>query len=173
MDSFATARGAAAAILEVIETSSKIDPLSSSGKTLNCGLSGNIEFRDVFFSYPSRTELIVLRGLNLTIKEGETVALVGSSGSGKSTCLQLLQRFYDPIFGAVHIDGTNIKQYNVNWLRSNIAVVGQEPVLFSGTIGKFQNEKKCKVIDDIEAFLQLFWCKKRAQVTPKIQYKLK
>lgn len=121
----------------MIETHSQIDPLSTGGKTLNCALNGNIEFRDVFFSYPSRKELVVLRGLNLTIKAGETVALVGSSGSGKSTCLQLLQRFYDPIFGSVHIEGMDIRQYNVNWLRSNMAVVGQEPVLFSGTIGEF------------------------------------
>lgn len=79
--------------------------------------------------------MTVLRGLNLSVRSGETVALVGSSGCGKSTCIQLLQRFYDPHFGEVMLDGIPIPNYNISWLRSNIAVVGQEPVLFQGTIG--------------------------------------
>lgn len=68
------------------------------------------------------------------MSNGETVALVGSSGNGKSTCIQLLQRFYDPIEGRIFIDGHDIKQFNLSWLRSNLAVVGQEPVLFATTI---------------------------------------
>lgn len=68
------------------------------------------------------------------MSNGETVALVGSSGNGKSTCIQLLQRFYDPIEGRILIDGHDIKQFNLSWLRSNLAVVGQEPVLFATTI---------------------------------------
>lgn len=139
LEAFATARGSAVAIYEVLETESKIDPLSKHGKIVNYGLKCNIEFQDVFFAYPSRDETIVLRGFNIKIKEGETVALVGYSGSGKSTCVQLLQRFYDPIFGKVLLDNEDIRKYNVNWLRSNMAVVGQEPVLFYGTIGVLTN----------------------------------
>lgn len=135
LESFATACGSAVGIFAVVDTPSKIDPLADSGKRLNYGLKGIIEFRDVFFCYPSREDSFVLRGFNLKVDEGETVALVGASGSGKSTCLQMLQRFYDPIFGKVLLDNENIRNYNVHWLRSNMAVVGQEPVLFFGTIG--------------------------------------
>lgn len=73
--------------------------------------------------------------MNLEIEAGQSVALVGDSGNGKSTCLQLLQRFYDPDDGQVEIDGCDIRAMNINTLRSNIATVGQEPVLFSTTIG--------------------------------------
>ncbi|CAN0558346.1 unnamed protein product, partial [Ectocarpus sp. 12 AP-2014] len=65
---------------------------------------------------------------------GETVALVGPSGSGKSTCIQLLLRFYDPEEGTVTVDGRDVKEINVHWLRSQMGYVGQEPVLFTGTI---------------------------------------
>lgn len=74
--------------------------------------------------------------MNLRIRAGETVALVGNSGNGKSTCLHLLQRFYDPAKGEVLIDDSDISEININSLRSNIASVGQEPVLFSITIGE-------------------------------------
>ncbi|XP_067645696.1 multidrug resistance protein homolog 65 isoform X2 [Eurosta solidaginis] len=134
LESFSTARGSATNIFKVIDTKSKIDPLSSDGKILNYGLRGEIEFKDVFFRYPSRPDVIVQRGINFKVCEGQTVALVGASGCGKSTCIQLLQRFYDPIFGTITLDGLDIRKYNIHWLRSNMAVVGQEPVLFQGTI---------------------------------------
>ncbi|XP_068150065.1 multidrug resistance protein homolog 65-like [Drosophila tropicalis] len=108
LETFAMARGSASAIYDVIDRVSLIDPLSKAGKILNYGLKGNIEFRDVFFRYPAREDVIVIRGLNITVKEGQTVALVGSSGCGKSTCLQLLQRFYDPVFGQVFLDGEDV-----------------------------------------------------------------
>ena len=91
-------------------------------------------FVNVSFNYPSRKEVTVLKNLNLEIPKGKTVALVGSSGCGKSTCIQLLQRFYDPDSGAVLIDGNNMKDLNVGWLRDHIGIVGQEPVLFDTTI---------------------------------------
>jgi ABC-type multidrug transport system fused ATPase/permease subunit len=78
--------------------------------------------------------LQVLQGLNLTVKSGETVALVGSSGCGKSTIMQLVQRLYDPAQGKVLLDGVDVAQLNVGWLRGHIGVVGQEPVLFATTI---------------------------------------
>lgn len=138
LETFAMARGSANAIYEVIDRISAIDPLSKGGKILNHGLKGSIEFRDVFFQYPARKDITVLRGLNVTVNEGQTVALVGSSGCGKSTCVQLLQRFYDPVFGQVFVDGEDVRKYNISWLRSKIAVVGQEPVLFQGTIGRWE-----------------------------------
>lgn len=80
--------------------------------------------------------LQILRGLNLEIEAGQSVAIVGNSGNGKSTCLQLLQRFYDPDDGQILLDGCDIRTLNVNVLRSSIATVGQEPILFSTTIGE-------------------------------------
>ena len=80
--------------------------------------------------------LQILRGLDLEIKAGQSVAIVGHSGNGKSTCLQLLQRFYDPNDGEILIDGIDIRSINVNLLRSSISTVGQEPILFSTTIGE-------------------------------------
>lgn len=109
--------------------------MSSDGKIINFGIKGDIEFDEVIFSYPSRPEVEILRGLSAKISAGQTVALVGSSGNGKSTCLHLLQRFYDPHNGEILIDDTDIRQFNISWLRSNIALVGQEPVLFSTSIG--------------------------------------
>ena len=76
----------------------------------------------------------MLQGLNLEVNVGQTVALVGSSGCGKSTTVQLLQRFYDVIAGQVKIDGKDIRDYNIKWLRQHIGVVSQEPVLFQTTI---------------------------------------
>lgn len=78
----------------------------------------------------------ILRGLNLEIQAGQSVAIVGNSGNGKSTCLQLLQRFYDPDNGQILLDDCDIRTLNVNHLRSCIATVGQEPILFSTTIGE-------------------------------------
>ena len=76
----------------------------------------------------------ILQGLNLSIRNGQTVALVGGSGCGKSTVIQLIQRFYDPLEGAVLIDGNDVRQLNVRWLREHIGVVSQEPVLFALSI---------------------------------------
>lgn len=98
------------------------------------GLIGNVEFVDVEFNYPSRENIKILDKLSLKIRAGQTVALVGASGSGKSTCIQLIQRFYDTLGGSVLIDGKDIKTFNLNWLRTQLGVVNQEPVLFGTTI---------------------------------------
>lgn len=119
------ARGAAATIFKVIDRESKIDPMSGDGKIINYGVKGDIEFQDVGFHYPSRADVKILSRLNAKFTSGQTVALVGSSGNGKSTCLQLLQRFYDPTEGRVLIDGHDIQHFNISWLRSNMAFVGQ------------------------------------------------
>lgn len=94
-ESFATAKGAARSIFEIIDRFSNIDSLGSDGLKPP-RLEGHINFENIIFQYPSRTDTTVLKGLNLSIKAGQTVALVGLSGCGKSTCIQLLQRLYDP-----------------------------------------------------------------------------
>lgn len=133
IESFGVATGAAAKVFQIIENKPLIDPLSNIGDIPNI-CRGNISFRNIFFNYPSRPDVKVLQDISLTINQGEIVALVGSSGCGKSSCLQLIQRFYDPQQGTVLLDNRNVKELNVNWVRKNVGVVGQEPVLFDTTI---------------------------------------
>merc|ERR1712013_157167 len=132
-EALATARSAAGKIYRIIDRVPHIDSSSNQGLKPK-SLHGNIKFSNIFFNYPSRKDVKILQGFSLEIPQGKTVALVGSSGCGKSTCIQLAQRFYDPESGAVEIDGTNIKELNIGWLRDQIGVVGQEPVLFDFSI---------------------------------------
>ena len=132
-EAFATARSAAGKIYRIIERIPDIDSSSEEGKKPST-LEGHIKFENVFFNYPSRKDVKILKGLTIEIPKGKTVALVGSSGCGKSTCIQLVQRFYDPLSGKVSIDGNDIKDLNIGWLRDRIGVVGQEPVLFDLSI---------------------------------------
>ncbi|RLN46198.1 hypothetical protein BBJ28_00022054 [Nothophytophthora sp. Chile5] len=97
-------------------------------------LVGKLEFVDISFRYPTRPEINVLKHYNLTIEAGQTVAFCGPSGGGKSTIISLIERFYDPVAGEIFMDGYNLKELNLNWLRSQIGLVGQEPTLFIGTI---------------------------------------
>ncbi len=97
-------------------------------------MEGVIEFKKVSFAYPERKEHQVYRGLDIRIESGETVALVGPSGSGKSSAVQLIERFYDPHEGTITLDGKDLKSLNVKWLREQIGLVQQEPVLFAGSI---------------------------------------
>ena len=129
-----TARVAAKQLLEIINRKPLIDGLSEEGEKFEERPEGLVQFQDIVFAYPSRPDIDVCKGYNLTIAPGQSCALVGASGSGKSTIINLLLRFYDPQSGAVTLDGRNIKDLNTRWLRSQIGYVGQEPVLFSGTI---------------------------------------
>ncbi|XP_055920973.1 ATP-dependent translocase ABCB1 [Eupeodes corollae] len=133
IEAFGIAKGACAKVYHLIEKEPKINPILRRGVKPRGNLE-EIEFKDVEFQYPTRTDIKILQKLNLKIKKGETVALVGSSGCGKSTCIQLLQRFYDPNGGNIFINNVNIKEYDVQSLRERIGVVGQEPVLFGTTI---------------------------------------
>ena len=107
--------------------------LSKGGKKPE-SCEGEIIFSDVHFHYPTRPDVKVLKGLSVTVKPGETLALVGQSGCGKSTCIQLIERFYDGSMGNVTLDGTPLNQLNVKWLRNQIGLVQQEPILFDKTI---------------------------------------
>ncbi|WCJ22613.1 ABC transporter B family member 11 [Euphorbia peplus] len=127
------AKTAAASIFSVIDRKSKIDPGDESGLTSE-NMRGDIEFEHVSFKYPSRPDIQIFQDLSLTIHSGKTVALVGKSGSGKSTIISLLQRFYDPNSGHITLDGVEIQKFQLRWLRQQMGLVSQEPVLFNDTI---------------------------------------
>ncbi|NWZ12489.1 ABCBB protein, partial [Agelaius phoeniceus] len=135
LEAFATGRGAATNIFETIDKKPTIDCMSEDGYKLD-KVRGEIEFHNVTFNYPSRPDIKILDNLNMVVKAGETTAFVGSSGAGKSTTIQLIQRFYDPTDGMITLDGHDIRSLNIQWLRSQIGVVEQEPVLFATTIAE-------------------------------------
>ncbi|XP_048009077.1 ATP-dependent translocase ABCB1 [Megalobrama amblycephala] len=132
---FAKAKAAAGRILLLLEKKPAIDIYDESGDRPT-NFSGHIEFRDVQFSYPTRQNVKVLQGLNISVSQGQTLALVGSSGCGKSTTIQLLERFYDPAAGQVFVDGNDTKNVNLAWLRAQMGLVSQEPILFDCTIAE-------------------------------------
>jgi len=127
------AKNAATEFKILFDRQPSIDISSPDGDQVE-DVEGTIEFRDVHFRYPTRPEQPVLRGLSLTVKPGQYVALVGASGCGKSTTIALLERFYDVLSGGVYVDGKDISRLNVNSYRSFLALVSQEPTLYQGTI---------------------------------------
>ncbi|KIY50745.1 P-loop containing nucleoside triphosphate hydrolase protein [Fistulina hepatica ATCC 64428] len=133
MQAIQEACGAAAKLYATIDRVPVIDAYSEEGlRPEKC--AGDIILKDVYFSYPSRPTVPVTRGVSFHFPSGATTALVGASGSGKSTIVALLERFYDPTAGALELDGVNIKDLNLRWLRSQIGLVSQEPTLFNTTI---------------------------------------
>ncbi|KMT17515.1 hypothetical protein BVRB_2g037180 [Beta vulgaris subsp. vulgaris] len=120
-------------VFEIIDRVPKIEPDDSTAlKPPN--VYGSIEFKNIDFCYPTRPEILVLSNFSLKVGGGQTVAVVGVSGSGKSTIISLIERFYDPVAGQVFLDGRDLKQFNLRWLRSHLGVVQQEPVIFSTTV---------------------------------------
>ncbi|CAK7324319.1 unnamed protein product [Dovyalis caffra] len=132
MQIFNQAKAAGNEVFEVIQRKPHIT-YDSKGKTLD-RMDGNIDIRDVHFSYPTRQDALILKGFSLSIPSGKMIALVGSSGCGKSTIISLIERFYDPSRGEILIDNHNIKDLDLKFLRRNIGAVSQEPSLFAGTI---------------------------------------
>eukprot|EP00435_Cladocopium_sp_Y103_P027614 s1905_g6.t2 len=124
---------AARRIFNVIARRSKIDPFSTEGAKLD-QVKGHVEFREVYFRYATRPNLPVFDGLSFIVEPGTTTALVGPSGCGKSTSVALLQRFYDPLGGCVLFDGHDITTLNLQWYRSQMSLVQQEPILFARSI---------------------------------------
>ncbi|XP_069068459.1 ATP-dependent translocase ABCB1-like [Pleurodeles waltl] len=135
LESIASSRVAAYGIYKVIKKKRLIDSSSTDGHKPD-RFTGRVEFKNIHFSYPTRPNTQILKGLNLTVEPGKTIALVGSSGCGKSTTIQLLQRFYDPQQGEITLDGQDLRTLNVKWLREKIGVVSQEPILFGTTIAE-------------------------------------
>ncbi|CAB3983659.1 Multidrug resistance 1 [Paramuricea clavata] len=131
----AIARGAAYQIYNLIDRCPPIDINCEDGEVLE-KLEGNVEFKDVSFNYPSRSDVQVLCNFTLSVPKGKRVALVGESGCGKSTVVKLIQRFYDIDCGCLLIDGIEVKAFNLKWLRQHIGVVSQEPVLFATTVAE-------------------------------------
>ncbi|KAL1626614.1 GTPase-activating protein [Diplodia seriata] len=138
LQAFTTATAAASKMYSTIDRVSPLDPTSKEGRKLE-NLQGQVELKAVKHIYPSRPEVTVMDGVNLLVEAGKTTALVGASGSGKSTIVGLVERFYDPVGGDVLLDGVNVQELNLHWLRQQIALVQQEPVLFATTI--FSNIK--------------------------------
>ncbi|MBL3556236.1 MULTISPECIES: ABC transporter transmembrane domain-containing protein [Marinobacter] len=128
------AAGAAARIFELLQTPSEISTADTATQTLPDTIQGSIEISNLSFSYPSRPDVEVIKGLSLSIRAGETVALVGPSGAGKSTLFDLLLRFYEPDAGQILIDNTDSRQVAIDDLRRCFALVPQNPALFHGTI---------------------------------------
>ncbi|KAL0003026.1 hypothetical protein SO802_016807 [Lithocarpus litseifolius] len=120
-------------VFEIIDRVPKIEPDDNTAlKPPN--VYGSIELKNIDFCYPTRPEMLVLSNFSLKVNGGQTVAVVGVSGSGKSTIISLIQRFYDPVAGQVLLDGRDLKLYNLRWLRSHLGLVQQEPIIFSTTI---------------------------------------
>lgn len=124
---------AAKEVFRLIDQSSKIDAVEPDGEVRSLG-DGSICLKEVGFYYPHRSEILVLRKMSLNIRKGQKVALVGYSGSGKSTVIQLLLRFYDPQEGLITVGGRDLKQLDVSWWRKQIGLVGQQPMLFDLTL---------------------------------------
>ena len=125
--------GAAANLFQVIDRVPNIDSADPGGFRPD-KIEGHIAFENVNFSYPSRPSVPVFKNLSFALLAGETAALVGTSGSGKSTIVSLVERFYDPLSGIIKLDGVDIKNLNIKWLRTQIGLVSQEPTLFATTI---------------------------------------
>ncbi|TIC10515.1 P-loop containing nucleoside triphosphate hydrolase protein, partial [Wallemia mellicola] len=133
LQAIAKGQAAAAKIFDTIERIPPIDSASEEGLKPSF-IAGNITFEDVDFSYPARLNVQVMKKFTATFHKGHLTALVGASGSGKSTAIGLIERFYDPLNGVIKLDGNDLRDINVKWLRSKIGMVGQEPVLFNETL---------------------------------------
>jgi ABC transporter fused permease/ATP-binding protein len=127
------ASGAAGRVFELLDRQPAIP---TSGGAVLPRLTGKLELQGVHFRYPTRPDVPVLRGIDLTMRPGEVVALVGSSGAGKSTIASLMMRFYDPDQGAIFLDGHPLTTLDPDWLRQQIGIVSQEPLLFSTSIAE-------------------------------------
>ncbi|GAA0164753.1 ATP-binding cassette [Lithospermum erythrorhizon] len=133
LSAFAAGKAAAYKMFKTISRKPSINSSNTSGVVLG-EMKGDIELKDVHFRYPARPDVQIFAGFSLQVPSGKTVALVGQSGSGKSTVISLLERFYDPDSGEILIDNINIKRFQLKWLRDNMGLVSQEPVLFATSI---------------------------------------
>lgn len=133
LSAFSAAQVAAFKIFQTIYRKPDIDPYSRDGRVVE-DINGEVELRDVYFSYPSRPDERIFNGFTLKVPSGTTLAVVGESGTGKSTIINLVERFYDPERGEILIDGINIKEFQLRWIRGKIGLVSQEPVLFASSI---------------------------------------
>ncbi|CAF1930906.1 unnamed protein product [Rotaria magnacalcarata] len=129
-----SAKGSAYAIWKIIDPEKEFLREESSGELEPTDIDGNVEFVNVHFAYPSRPAVSVLKNVSFNISAGQTVAIVGSTGSGKSTCVELLEKLYELKAGLILLDNQPLNKYNIQWLRKHISVVSQQPVLFETTV---------------------------------------
>ena len=129
------AKRSAKLVFSIINREPEIDNYSEEGVKPE-QINGDVLTNEVFFAYPERPTVNVLSGLNLSVKPGKTLAIVGSSGSGKSTIFALLERFYDPHSGCLLLDGVDLRDLNIRWFRQQIGFVPQEPDLLEGSIAE-------------------------------------
>uniref|UniRef100_A0A7E4UP36 ABC-type xenobiotic transporter n=1 Tax=Panagrellus redivivus TaxID=6233 RepID=A0A7E4UP36_PANRE len=145
------AKMAAGELFSIIDRVPKLDSLSPAGQKID-NVKGKIEFSNVHFRYPSRPEVKVLNGVSWSVEPGQTIALVGHSGCGKSTSIGLLMRYYNPESGSITIDGVPIEDLNVEWLRNTIGVVSQESVVFQATVAEnLRMGKPDATVDELES----------------------
>lgn len=169
MTAFAAGRAAAFKMFEAIERKPEIDSCDPKGRTLE-DIRGDIELKDVYFSYPTRPQQQIFSGFSLYISHGTTAALVGQSGSGKSTVISLIERFYDPQSGEVLIDGINLREFQLKWIRSKIGLVSQEPILFTSTIKEnIAYGREGAVVEEILAAAELANAAKFIDKLPQVQ----
>ncbi|MCO5592638.1 hypothetical protein L7F22_046641 [Adiantum nelumboides] len=151
ISAFSKGKVAAYKIMEMVNKPMKMDCNLDNGLKLP-EVKGDIELRNVVFSYPSRPDVVIFNNFSLSIPSGRTVALVGGSGSGKSTVVSLVERFYDPQQGQVLVDAVDIRTLHLRWLRDQIGLVNQEPALFATSIlGNILYGKEDATIEEVEA----------------------
>lgn len=168
MNAFASGQAAAYKMFETINRQPKIDIYDMSGAMLE-DIKGEIELKDVYFKYPARPDVQIFSGFSLHVPSGKTAALVGQSGSGKSTVIGLVERFYDPDAGEVLIDGVNLKQLQLRWIREKIGLVSQEPNLFTTTIKEnIAYGKENATIEEIRTAIELANAAKFIDKLPKV-----
>jgi len=157
---FNKAMVAAARVFHLLDRKPLIDANPSAGLKVN-EVQGNVDVKEAEFHYPTRPNIQILKRLQLSIKKGESIALVGESGCGKSTVIQLIQRLYDLENGKIEIENENIESLNLPWLRSKLGLVSQEPVLFDRTIAENiqygDNEREVSMNEVLE-------CARRANI---------
>ncbi|KAJ5782032.1 ABC transporter [Penicillium paradoxum] len=135
MIEFTRAASAASELFQLMDRTSTINPFDECGQTPT-DVTGYINFDNVSFAYPMRPDVKVLDDFSLHIPAGKTTALVGASGSGKSTIIGLIERWYNPLSGTIKLDGQPVEVFNLKWLRQHVRLVQQEPVLFTGTVAE-------------------------------------
>ena len=136
MPDYSKAKAAVNSMFELLERKPIINNWESSGIKLRSDFESNISLMSLEFSYPTRKEAKILKGIELDIMKSQRVAFVGSSGCGKSTITQLMERFYDPDKGRIILNNQDIKDLDLYWLRSQIGIVSQEPILFDLSIAE-------------------------------------
>lgn len=168
ISAFAAGQAAAFKMFETIKRKPEIDAYDDNGRKLD-DLRGDIELKDVYFSYPTRLNEQIFTGFSLSIPSGITAALVGQSGSGKSTVISLIERFYDPQSGEILIDDINLKDFQLRWIRGKIGLVSQEPVLFASSIkDNIAYGKDGATIEDIKAAAELANASKFIDKLPQV-----